>query len=144
MRSVWSRLMPGSVTRVVPWAYSPASSTQDLIWALATGGRPPLWAFVVGMAVVLSGHAIMIPNFNTLAMGPMGSVAGMASSVTGAAQVAVGSLIGALIDRAFDGTVVPFLTSVVVLSVVAAGLARWAQATPGGRPVPAPSASVRS
>ena len=111
--------------------------------ALATGGRPPLWAFVVGMAVVLSGHAIMIPNFNTLAMGPMGSVAGMASSVTGAAQVAVGSLIGALIDGAFDGTVVPFLTSVVVLSVVAAGLARWAQATPGGRPVPAPSASVR-
>ena len=49
MRSVWSRVGAGSITRVVPAAYSPASSTQDLTCALATGmwysmpcsARPP-------------------------------------------------------------------------------------------------------
>ena len=38
IRSVWSRLGAGSTTVVgPPAAYSPASSTHDLTWALATG-----------------------------------------------------------------------------------------------------------
>ena len=37
MRSVWSRLGAGSVTVVSPSADSPAISTQDFTWALATG-----------------------------------------------------------------------------------------------------------
>ena len=37
MRSVWSRVGAGSVTEVVPLAYSPASNTQDFTWALAMG-----------------------------------------------------------------------------------------------------------
>ena len=37
IRSVWSRLGTGSRTRVSPAASSPASSTQDFTWALATG-----------------------------------------------------------------------------------------------------------
>ena len=37
MRSVWSLLRRGSRTRVVPEANKPASNTQDLICALATG-----------------------------------------------------------------------------------------------------------
>ncbi len=36
-RSVWSRLGSGSITVVVPEASSPAISTHDLTWALATG-----------------------------------------------------------------------------------------------------------
>ena len=35
--SVWSRVGSGSTTVVGPAAYSPASSTHDLTWALATG-----------------------------------------------------------------------------------------------------------
>ena len=37
MRSVWSRVTAGSTTVVSPSAYSPASSTADFTWALATG-----------------------------------------------------------------------------------------------------------
>ncbi len=39
MRSEWSRVGEDSITRVSPSASSPASSRQDLTWALATGSR---------------------------------------------------------------------------------------------------------
>jgi hypothetical protein len=39
MRSVWSRVVAGSVTCVSPAASRPAKSTQDFTWALATGIR---------------------------------------------------------------------------------------------------------
>ena len=35
--SVWSRVRTGSTTAVSPSAYSPASRTADLTWALGTG-----------------------------------------------------------------------------------------------------------
>ena len=37
MRSVWSRVGAGSVTRVSPWAYKPASMSEDFTCALAIG-----------------------------------------------------------------------------------------------------------
>ena len=115
-------------------AYLLASSATLAVALTQPDGLPPLPVLLVGLAVILSGHAIMIPNFNTLAMGPMGSVAGMASSVTGAVQVAAGALLGSLIDNAYDGTVVPLLSAVVGLAVVAAALMWWAQSSSAGTP----------
>ena len=63
-----------------------------VVVALGTSGRPPLWVFMVAMAVLMSGHALLIPNFNTIAMDPMAAVAGTASSVIGAIQIAVGAV----------------------------------------------------
>ncbi len=39
MRSLWSRVATGSITRVIPGALRPASSTADLTWADAIGSR---------------------------------------------------------------------------------------------------------
>ena len=98
-----------------------------LATAMLGGGAPPLWAFLLTMAVVLFGHALIIPNFNTMAMAPMGAVAGMASSIVGAVQVAAGALLGAVIDRMYDGTIVPFAASLLTCGVVAVGLVAWAE-----------------
>lgn len=95
--------------------------------AVVTAGRPPLVAFMVGLAAMLSGHALLIPNFNTIAMAPMAAVAGTASSVTGAVQVAVGALLGAVLDRAFDGTVLPISLGFLGYGVVALALVLWAE-----------------
>lgn len=83
------------------------ASTGVAALALTTGGRPPLWAFLAGLAVMLFAHALLIPNLNTIAMAPMGAIAGTASSVIGGVQLAVGAVLGALLDRAFDGTILP-------------------------------------
>ncbi len=90
--------------------------------AVATGGTPGLWTFLPVMALLLASHAQLLPNLNTMAMEPMAAVAGTASSVLGAAQLTVGALLGAVLDRFFDGTILPLATGfalAAVLTVVA-------------------------
>jgi DHA1 family bicyclomycin/chloramphenicol resistance-like MFS transporter len=95
--------------------------------ALVTGGRPPLAVFLVGMAAMLSSHALLIPNFNTMAMAPMAAVAGTASSVIGAVQIAMGAALGAVLDRAFDGTIRPLAFGFLGYGLLALGLVLWGE-----------------
>jgi DHA1 family bicyclomycin/chloramphenicol resistance-like MFS transporter len=98
-----------------------------LTLAVATGGRPPLAVFLVGLAAMLASQALLIPNFNTLALAPMGAIAGTASAVIGAVQTAGGALVGAVLDRAFDGTILPMAVGFVACGVVALSLVTWAE-----------------
>lgn len=111
-----------------------------LTWlALATDGRPPLAAFLAGLALMFGSHALLIPNLNSIAMQPMAEVAGTASSITGALQMGLGAVLGAVVDRAFDGTVTPLCVAFLAYGAVAAALIAWAElttttsATGGGR-----------
>jgi MFS transporter, DHA1 family, multidrug resistance protein len=87
--------------------------------ALVTDGHPPLWVFLPGLAVMLFAHGLLIPNFTTIALHPMGHVAGTASSVLGALQLGVGSALGLLLDRTFAGTVLPLSLGFLGYGVVA-------------------------
>jgi MFS transporter, DHA1 family, multidrug resistance protein len=95
--------------------------------ALVTGGRPPLALFLVSMALMLAAQAMLLPNLNTIAMGPMAHIAGTASSVIGSVQLAVGASIGAVIDRAFDGTVLPLALSFLGFGIAAAACIAWVE-----------------
>lgn len=95
--------------------------------SIASGGTPPLWLFLLTLAPVLCTHALLIPNCNTIAMQPMAPIAGTASAVIGASQIAGGALLGAFIDQLFDGTVLPLATGFLVLGLVAAGSITWAE-----------------
>lgn len=104
-----------------------ATTIALLALAVATDGRPSLWAFLPVMALLLASHAQLLPNLNTLAMAPMAAVAGTASSVIGAAQLTIGALLGGILDRFFDGTILPLSIGFVlaaVLTVVAVTVAR--------------------
>jgi MFS transporter, DHA1 family, multidrug resistance protein len=85
-------------------------------------GRPPLWLFLIGLAGMLASQSLLIPNLNTVAMTPMAAVAGTAASVIGAVQMGLGAVLGAVIDRAFDGTVLPLSLGFLGYGLVALGL----------------------
>jgi MFS transporter, DHA1 family, multidrug resistance protein len=87
--------------------------------SLLAGGLPPLPVFLVGIAAMLAAHALLIPNFTSLAMDPMGEVAGTASSLVGATQIAGGALLGAGLDRFYDGSLLPLATGFLVSGTVA-------------------------
>ncbi|MFA9446777.1 multidrug effflux MFS transporter [Egicoccus sp. AB-alg6-2] len=87
--------------------------------ALATAGRPPLAVFLPLLASILVGHGLLIPNFNTIAMAPMAARAGTAASVIGAIQLAVGATLGAVLDRLFDGTILPISFGFLGYGIVA-------------------------
>jgi MFS transporter, DHA1 family, multidrug resistance protein len=95
--------------------------------AVVTGGRPPLLVFLVGLAAMLSSHALLIPNFNTIAMAQMAQVAGTASSLIGAVQMAGGALLGLVLDQAFDGTVRPLSFGFLGYGILALALVLWAE-----------------
>jgi MFS transporter, DHA1 family, multidrug resistance protein len=102
-----------------------AAVLAGLAWA--TDGRPPLVLFLVGLAVMLVCHALLIPNFNTVALAPMGHVAGTAAAIIGTVPTAVGALLGSLLDRAFDGTVLPVSVGFFGYGVLALLLVLWAE-----------------
>lgn len=97
-----------------------AATTVWIIWALIA--PMPLIAFVglFGAAMFMFGW--IGPNFNALAMEPLGHVAGTASSVLGFLQTLGGGVIGAFIGLAFDGTVVPLAIGYAVSSFGALAL----------------------
>jgi DHA1 family bicyclomycin/chloramphenicol resistance-like MFS transporter len=99
-----------------------------LILTLATGGKPPFWLAVVGVSAVLLMHASMIPNVNTIALEPLGHIAGTASAVIGTISLAGGAVLGSLIDRSMSGTITPMVVGFVLYGLIAAGWVAWAEA----------------
>ena len=104
-----------------------AGSAGMVVLAVTTNGTPGFWVFISGLAVMLGMHALLIPNFNTMAMNPMGKVAGTAAAVIGTISTALGAALGATLDRLFDGTVLPFALGFFGCGVVAAGFVVWAE-----------------
>jgi DHA1 family bicyclomycin/chloramphenicol resistance-like MFS transporter len=100
-------------------AYVVLAASLLLAIVLAAGGEPPLWAFLLGLALLLPGVMVLIPNANTAAMTPLGHVAGMGAALLGFATTAIGAVLGLAIDDAFDGTVQPVATHVFVYVVIA-------------------------
>ncbi len=94
--------------------------------AWATDGAPPFWLFLAVLMSLMIGHALLIPNLNAIAMIPMGSVAGMAAAIIGTMATLGGSVIGIVIDRQYDGTLIPFGTAAAISGAVAFGFAVWA------------------
>lgn len=72
-------------------------------------GRPPLAVFIVLMALNLFCFGLIMPNFNSIAMEPMGRIAGTASSFIGAVTTALGTVLGLWVGQEFDGGVTPLL-----------------------------------
>ncbi len=74
---------------------------------LSLAGPIPLWLFTLLFALAMVQFSWIGANFNSLAMEPVGHVAGTASSAQGFLQTVGGGLIGAYIGQAFDGSVTP-------------------------------------
>lgn len=121
------RALPGYVMGAVTF----------LVVGLLTDGRPTPVLFMVLVAVILTFHAVLIPNFNTLAMAPMGERAGTASSVIGAFQLSVGAVLGGVLDSMFDGSITPLAAGFCVSGVVASVALAVARSSTS-QPVPVP------
>ena len=76
--------------------------------AVAQSGRETLAMFVVLQALTMCAFAFTSSNLSTLAMEHMAPIAGTASSVQGMLGTVGAAILGFLIGRSFDGTVVPY------------------------------------
>jgi DHA1 family bicyclomycin/chloramphenicol resistance-like MFS transporter len=83
------------------------------------------------MLVALMAVQVTTINANTAAMIPLGHVAGSGAALLGMVPMVVGSVIGSLIDRQFDGTITPLAAAFVVASLLAFGAIRVASRRSG-------------
>jgi len=94
---------------------------------LAYGGHPPLALFLA----VLAGNQFLIsfamPNFNALALQPLGAIAGTASSFLGFYTTILGALCGFAIGQCFDGTTLPIAFGYAGLGAAALLVVAWTE-----------------
>jgi DHA1 family bicyclomycin/chloramphenicol resistance-like MFS transporter len=74
---------------------------------LAGLGLENLWLFLGIVMVALTTLGFLISNFNSMALEPLGDVAGTASSVIGTISTLGGATLGFVMGQLFDGTTVP-------------------------------------
>jgi DHA1 family bicyclomycin/chloramphenicol resistance-like MFS transporter len=84
---------------------------------VAFAGYENIWTFAALQAAAMFCFGLMGPNFNSIAMEPLGHVAGTASSIQGFVTTTGGAIMGFLIGQAFNGTTVPLTMGFFVLGL---------------------------
>lgn len=95
--------------------------------ALAYHGQPPLILFCGLLALNQALFALTVPNFNSMAMEPLGAIAGTASSFIGFYTTMLGAVLGMAFGQAVAGSVLPLVLGYLVLGVLALGATLWAE-----------------
>ncbi|MDP4023129.1 multidrug effflux MFS transporter [Methylobacterium sp. NEAU 140] len=94
---------------------------------LAYDGRPPLALFLGVLALNQFLISFAMPNFNALALEPLGAIAGTASSFLGFYTTTLGAASGFLIGQSFDGTVLPIGLGYAGLGALALAVVAWTE-----------------
>lgn len=92
---------------------------------LASDGLPALWVFMSWLLVVFFCIGIVFGNFNTLAMEPVGHMAGLGAAVVGSVSTLISLPVGGAIGAAFDGTVIPLVTGFAVAGGLCLTIMWW-------------------
>ncbi len=93
----------------------------NALWLVLTLLWPthlPFALFLVLFALAMFQFGWIASNFNSLAMEPLGHVAGTASSVLGFMGTAGGTVVGAVIGQSFNETALPLVLGFFSLSVI--------------------------
>jgi DHA1 family bicyclomycin/chloramphenicol resistance-like MFS transporter len=101
-------------------------SVGQLAVCLVTDGRPSVWVWFALIVAMICSTSLVGPTLTSLAMEPMGHMAGTASAVVGMMSTAAGAGLSALIDSQIDSTVTPMAVGFVVYGTIALGFALWA------------------
>jgi DHA1 family bicyclomycin/chloramphenicol resistance-like MFS transporter len=86
--------------------------------AVAIAGLETLPVFIALQGLTMACFAFTSSNLGTLAMEHMAPIAGTASSVQGVVGTLGAAILGFLIGRAFDGTVIPYLVGTALCAAL--------------------------
>ncbi len=93
--------------------------------AILLDGNPPLWALMTFLVPAFFCVGILFGNFNSLAMEPMGHIAGTAAAVIASLSTAISLAFAVLIGQSFDGTILPLVYGMAGLSTITLPILSW-------------------
>jgi len=91
------------------------------------GEQPSLVLLMIYLAVTLFFMGIIFGNMNTLAMEPLGHIAGVGAAVVGSLSTFISVPIGIAIGQAYQASVMPLVLGFLTCSVLALLLMSWAE-----------------
>ena len=107
-------------------AFAAASAALFAV-TIASDGLPPFGVWLVLYSLCNSIHVAVIPSGISLALEPMGAMAGTAASVLGFSTWMLGALLASFTDRAIDGSVMPIGIAYFAYSSIALACQLWAR-----------------
>jgi DHA1 family bicyclomycin/chloramphenicol resistance-like MFS transporter len=91
-----------------------------VVWL--NGGHPPLWLFMTLCLAIFFCIGVLFGNLNSIAMEPLGHVAGTGAAVIGSMATLVAVALGYLIGGFYDGTLYPMAIGFVILGISSVAL----------------------
>jgi MFS transporter, DHA1 family, multidrug resistance protein len=104
-------------------------------------GHPPLWALVAYMMPALFCVGILFGNLNSMAMEPLGHIAGVGASVVGSLSLLIAVFLSAVIGQSYNGTILPLIAGFAILSSAGVMVMWWVQQ---GAAVPAAGDTLKA
>jgi DHA1 family bicyclomycin/chloramphenicol resistance-like MFS transporter len=113
---------------LVGWALSIAFGLAVIFLGItiALAGQPPLWLLMAFLMTSFFCTGILFGNLNALAMQPLGRLAGIGAAVVGSFATLISMLLGTLIGRSYNGTILPLVLGMTILSGITIFVIRWA------------------
>ncbi|MGV6848292.1 MAG: MFS transporter [Marinibacterium sp.] len=105
--------------RMVSWTFLAQILVSSLVlggYVLGLAGTALFYVFVLWQVGIFLMAALTIGNLNAIAMEPMGHIAGLAASAISGIGTVLAAPIATLVGLSFDGTIVPLVLSVLILS----------------------------
>ncbi|MFL2840567.1 MAG: multidrug effflux MFS transporter [Pseudohongiellaceae bacterium] len=85
--------------------------------SLLLNGHPPLILLIIYLLVVFFCCGLLFANFSTMAIHPLGHIAGAANSVIGAIQILLSVVLGGTIGYFYNGTINPLIIGFFILGI---------------------------
>ncbi|MBN2503036.1 MAG: multidrug effflux MFS transporter [Anaerolineales bacterium] len=95
-------------------------------FSLLLAGHPPLWSLMTYLMMSFFCTGILFGNLNTLAMQPLGHLAGIGAAVIGSFSTLISMVLGTMIGRSYNGTILPLIIGMTILAGLALIVVRWA------------------
>ncbi|MBK8905254.1 MAG: multidrug effflux MFS transporter [Anaerolineaceae bacterium] len=108
--------------------------TTCILSAVALGstillaGQLPFPVFMAYLMLSFFCVGVLFGNLNSLAMEPLGQMAGIGAAVVGSLSTFISVLLGTVIGQSYNGTIVPLLAGLAVLTGLSLIVIQWAEA----------------
>lgn len=103
------------------------TSVGFLGFAFLYAGSPPLWSTMAYLLAIFFAIGILFGNLNSLAMEPLGHVAGIGSALVGSISTLISVPLGILIGHSYNGTILPLIGGFAVLGALSLLVMRWVE-----------------
>lgn len=93
------------------------TSSSFYLYAHSNSGHPILYVFMAYLTVTFFSFGVLFSCFNTLAVQPLGHIAGVATSIISSVQSLLSVVVGGVIGQCYDGTVLPLTLGFLICAL---------------------------